>query len=229
LSQLTIVVGALSVGIGFGMQNIVNNFISGLILLFERPINLGDRIEIGQVSGVIKDIGIRASVVRTWDGADVVVPNATLLSDNLVNWTLHDLSRRMNIQVGVAYGTDPERMIFRLVEIAQAHDEVLEDPAPTALFVGFGDSALVFELRAWTNGDFVTIASELRVQISRMVRDEGIEIPFPQRDLHLRSVPAGLGLAATGTAAGEDPAVESSDESTSVAGGPATEEDPSRS
>jgi len=191
ISQLTIVVGALSVGIGFGMQNIVNNFISGLILLFERPINLGDRVEVGPISGVIKEIGIRATVVRTWDGAEVVVPNATLISDNVVNWTLYDPSRRMNIQIGAAYGTDPQRVIDLLLDIAANHEGVLENPAPVALFVDFAESALIFELRAWTTGDFVTIASELRLRISQGMRNEGIEIPFPQRDLHLRSVESG--------------------------------------
>ena len=188
LSRLTIVVGALGVGIGFGLQNVVNNFVSGLILLFERPVNLGDRIQVGEISGVVQDIGIRASVVRSWQGADVIVPNAALISDNLINWTLSDQLRRMEIQVGVKYGTSPKRVIELLLGVAGKHHEVVEDPAPVALFTGFGDSSLNFELRAWTVGDFVAIGSDLRVGIEQTLAEHEIEIPFPQRDLHLRSM-----------------------------------------
>jgi len=188
VSQLTLVVGALGVGIGFGLQNVVNNFVSGLILLFERPVNLGDRIEVGEISGVVRDIGIRASVVRSWQGADVIVPNASLISDNLINWTLTDQLRRMEIQVNLSYGTSPATGIELLLAVAHEHPEVLDDPQPVALFTGFGDSSLNFELRAWTVGDFVGVASDLRVSIDRVLADNGITIPFPQRDLHLRSV-----------------------------------------
>ena len=188
LSKATILVGALGVGIGFGLQNVVNNFVSGLILLFERPVNLGDRIQIGEISGVVQDIGIRASVVRTWQGADVIVPNASLISNNLVNWTLTDQLRRMEVQVGVSYGTSTERVIELLLGVARKHPGVIEDPAPVALFTGFGESSLDFELRAWTVDDFVAIASDLRVGIERTLAGEGIHIPFPQRDLHLLSV-----------------------------------------
>ncbi len=197
LSQLTIVIGALSVGIGFGLQNVVNNFVSGLILLFERPVNLGDRIQVGEISGVVKDIGIRASVVRNWQGADVIVPNAALISDNLINWTLSDQLRRMEIQVGVKYGTPPKRVVELLLGVAGEHPGVVEDPAPVALFTGFGDSSLNFELRAWTVDDFVAIGSDLRVGIEQTLAEHEIEIPFPQRDLHLKTVnrQAAAGLA----------------------------------
>ena len=188
LSRATILVGALGVGIGFGLQNAVNNFVSGLILLFGRPINVGDKIEIDAVSGVVKDIGIRATVVQTWQGAEVIVPNATLISDNLINWTLSDTRRRMEIQVGVAYGSPVTRVIELLTAVARAHGEVLEDPEPVTIFTGFGASSLDFELRAWTTGDFVAIASDLRVGIDRTLSEHGIEIPVPQRDLHLRTV-----------------------------------------
>jgi potassium efflux system protein len=191
LTRFTIVVGALGVGIGFGLQNAVNNFVSGLILLFGRPINVGDKIEIADVSGVVKDIGIRATVVQTWQGAEVIVPNATLISENLVNWTLSDVRRRMDIRVGVAYGSSAERVIELLTEVARGHSEVLDEPEPAAIFTGFGDSSLDFELRAWTVGDFVRIESDLRVGIDRTLAEHGIEIPFPQRDLHLRSVDRG--------------------------------------
>jgi small-conductance mechanosensitive channel len=188
LSRATIIVGALGVGIGFGLQNAVNNFVSGLILLFGRPINVGDKIQIADVSGVVKDIGIRATVVQTWQGAEVIVPNATLISDNLVNWTLSDDRRRVEIPVGVAYGTPADKVIELLVAVAEAHEEVLDDPEPQALFQGFGDSSLDFELRAWTGGNFVAVASDLRIGIDRALADSDIEIPFPQRDLHLRTV-----------------------------------------
>ena len=188
-TRLTFVIGALGVGIGFGLQNVVNNFVSGLILLFERPIRIGDRVELSsELSGTVERIGIRASVVRTWQGAEVIVPNANLISSEVINWTLSDDRRRMEIPVGVAYGTEPEVVLELLLGVARAHTEVLDDPEPVALFTGFGDSSLGFELRAWTTGDIVVIPSELRVAINRKLAAAGIEIPFPQRDLHLRSV-----------------------------------------
>jgi small-conductance mechanosensitive channel len=191
-SRLTLVVGALGVGIGFGLQNVVNNFVSGLILLFERPIRIGDRVELSsELSGTVERIGIRASIVRTWQGAEVIVPNANLISSEVINWTLSDDRRRMEIPVGVAYGTAPEVVLELLLGVARAHPEVLDDPEPVALFTGFGDSSLDFELRAWTIGDIVVIPSELRVAINRALAEAGIEIPFPQRDLHLRSVAPG--------------------------------------
>lgn len=187
-TRLTFVIGALGVGIGFGLQNVVNNFVSGLILLFERPIRIGDRVELSQLSGTVERIGIRASVVRTWQGAEVIVPNANLISSEVINWTLSDERRRMEITVGVAYGTDPEVVLRLLLDVARDHPEVLDDPEPAGLFTGFGQSSLDFELRAWTTEDFVRVSSDLRVAINRRLAEAGIEIPFPQRDLHLRSV-----------------------------------------
>jgi small-conductance mechanosensitive channel len=187
-SRLTFVIGALGVGIGFGLQNVVNNFVSGLILLFERPIRIGDRVELGQLTGEVANIGIRASIIHTWQGAEVIVPNADLISSQVTNWTLSDEVRRVEITVGVAYGTDPETVLELLLGVARAHPGVLEDPEPVAVFVGFGASSLDFELRAWTTDDIVRIPSDLRVGINRSLAEAGIEIPFPQRDLHLRSV-----------------------------------------
>jgi len=187
LDRLTIVVGALGVGIGFGLQNVVNNFVSGLILLFERPIQVGDVIQLGTLSGKVTQIGIRASVVRTWQGADVIVPNANLISSEVTNWVLTDQKRRIEIPVRVAYGTDPEKVIELLTALADGHEEVLEDPAPSAIFKGFGDSALDFELRCWTTEDFVRVGSELGVAISHALAEAGITIPYPQRDIHLRT------------------------------------------
>ena len=188
--RVTLIVGALGVGIGFGLQGVVNNFVSGLILLFERPIRVGDKVQVDQLLGIVTRIGMRASIVRTYQGAEVIVPNANLISAEVINWTLSDDRRRMEIPAGVAYGTDPARVIELLVGVAAAHEEVLEDPAPKAIFTGFGASSLDFELRAWTRGDFVEIASDLRVGINRALADAGITIPFPQQDLHLRTVDA---------------------------------------
>ena len=197
LGKLAIIVGALSVGIGFGLQNVVNNFISGLILLFERPIKEGDRIDLGTTSGVVRKIGMRASVVETWQGADVIVPNATLISSELVNWSLQDEVRRIDIPVGVAYGTDPDRVLDLLLGIARQHPDVLADPEPFAMFVRFGANSLEFELRVWAAVDFLRVGSDLRVAVSRALKNAGIEIPFPQVDLHLRSgFPEGTRLVA---------------------------------
>jgi small-conductance mechanosensitive channel len=187
-SNISLIIGALGVGIGFGLQNVVNNFVSGLILLFERPIRVGDKIEVNDLFGTVKSIGMRASVVGTIEGAEVIVPNANLISTEVINWTLSDNWRRAKVPVGVAYGTDPRVVIEILNRVAGDHPEVLADPEPEALFLGFGDSALDFELRAWTRENFVAVSSDLRVSIDDAFREAGIEIPFPQRDIHLRSV-----------------------------------------
>jgi potassium efflux system protein len=191
-SRINLIVGALGVGIGFGLQNVVNNFVSGLILLFERPIRVGDKVQLAELFGTVKDIGMRASIVRTFQGAEVIVPNANLISAEVVNWTLSDDRRRIELAVGVAYGTDPETVIEILVAVAKDHPEVMSDPEPAALFRGFGESSLDFQLRAWNRGDYVRVSSDLLVGINNALTDAGIEIPFPQRDLHVRSVEEGV-------------------------------------
>jgi potassium-dependent mechanosensitive channel len=193
LSKFALLAGAFGVGLGFGMQNIVSNFVSGLVLLFERPIQVGDKVQLDQLSGVVKEIGLRASTVRTWQGAEVIVPNSNLIESELINWTLSDERRRIEIKLGVTYGTDPELMRTLLLDVAKAHEEVLDDPAPSAYFRGFGDSALEFELWAWTVADFVRVQSEMTVAISRALREAGIQIPFPQREVHVHpgSLPDG--------------------------------------
>ncbi len=189
LSKATLLAGAFGVGIGFGLQNVVNNFVSGLILLFERPIQIGDAVEIDAVLGEVTSIGIRASTVRTFQGAEVIVPNGDLISKPVINWTLSNRRRRVEVDIGVAYGTDPERVIQLLLEVARSHPEVQEDPEPRVMFTGFGDSSLDFQLRCWLPSfeHSVSAASELRVAITRSLKDADIEIPFPQRDLHIRS------------------------------------------
>ena len=200
LSNFTILAGALGVGIGFGMQNMVNNFISGLILAFERPIQIGDTVEVGELLGKVKLIGIRASTVRTFEGAEVIVPNGDLISQQVTNWTLSDHRRRIRLPVGVAYGTDPQQVIDLLMQVATGHEDVLDEPEPAVLFLGFGDSSLDFEMRFWTPAydRWWRIRSEMAVAVSAALKEAGIEIPFPQRDLHVRSVDAKAARALTG-------------------------------
>ncbi|MGH8815028.1 MAG: mechanosensitive ion channel family protein, partial [Achromobacter pestifer] len=196
-SQLTIVFGALGVGIGFGLQNVVNNFVSGLILMFERPIQPGDVVDIGGTSGQVRDIGMRATRIKTFEGADVIVPNGTLLSEKLTNWTMLDRSRRIEISIGLAYGTEPTQVIALLDDVARQTPGVVADPTPTVLFMGFGASTLDFSVRAWTL-DFdrwIDIRSDLLTRMYDTLRQAGINIPFPQQDLHLRSVSEAAGAA----------------------------------
>ncbi|MCP5058782.1 MAG: mechanosensitive ion channel [bacterium] len=187
--RLAIVIGALGVGIGFGMQNVVNNFVSGLILLFERPVQVGDTVQMGTVHGDVRRIGARSSTIRTWDGSEIIVPNADLVSQQVINWTLSDRRRRIDMEFGVAYGTDPEVVQAILREAASQHCEVLETPAPAALFTGFGDSALLFELRAWVRDPefWMPARSDINVAVNTALAEAGIEIPFPQRDVHFRT------------------------------------------
>jgi len=191
LNRASLLAGALGVGVGFGLQNVVNNFVSGLILLLERPIQVGDTVQIGELLGVVNRIGIRSSTVRTGQGSEVIVPNGTLISERVTNWTLSDQMRRIDLTLGVGYGSDPERVLAILVEVAQAHPNVLPLPAPTALFRGFGQSTLDFQLSAWTNqpDGWVQVKSELGISVYRKLQAEGLEIPYPQQDVHVRTLP----------------------------------------
>ncbi|MCB1024038.1 MAG: mechanosensitive ion channel [Acidobacteria bacterium] len=189
LTKFTILAGAFGVGLGFGMQNIVNNFVSGLILLFERPVKVDDFVQIGTHQGDLKQIGLRASVLRTVDGSEIIVPNGQLISEEVTNWTLSDSQRRIEINVGVAYGSDPRQVMELLTSVAIEHDEILKEPAPRAIFVGFGDNSLDFQLRAWTDSDnWVVVSSDLTLGVHDKLYEAEIEIPFPQRDLHVRGV-----------------------------------------
>ena len=188
LDRFTVIIGAFGVGIGFGLQNIVNNFVSGLILLFERPIQVGDKVQVGELIGEVTSIGTRASTLRTFEGSEVIVPNGNLISEQVVNWTLSDVQRRVEVTVGTAYGTDPEKVLQLLVDVAKAHADVLPKPEPQALFIGFGESSLDFSVRAWIV-DFdksFRVRSDLAVAINRALAEAGIEIPFPQRDVHIK-------------------------------------------
>jgi len=189
LSRLTLVMSGLGIGIGFGLQNIVNNFVSGLVLAFEQPFQVGDIIETGTLTGRVRLIGLRASRVRTLDGAEVIVPNADLIAGNVVNWTLSDRMRRIDVDVGVAYESDPGKVRSILLQLADESDNVLSSPEPAALFTGFGDSSLDFTLRVWIHeaGNWPQITSDLNEAVKAALDEAGIEIPFPQRTLHIRS------------------------------------------
>lgn len=192
--NLAIVAGALSVGIGFGLQNIVNNFVSGLILLFERPVKRGDWIVVGNTEGYVKRIRIRSTQIVTFDYADVIVPNSELISAQVTNWMLSDQHGRVRVPVGVAYGSDTEQVKAVLLEVAKEHRMVINDDAklePKVLFIGFGDSSLNFELRAFiVNIDsHLNVVSDLNFAIDRKFREHGIEIPFPKRDLYIKEMP----------------------------------------
>jgi potassium efflux system protein len=185
-TQLAVVVGALSLGIGFGLQTIVNNFVSGLILIFERPIQVGDTIETTNHFGRVKRIGIRASIIYTYDGAEIVVPNGDLIAKEVINWTRTDEIRRAEVVVGVAYGTDPEAVLEILLRVAEEHSKARKYPEPKAQMINFGDSSLGFRLRCWTPiDDWIDLVSDLHVAINRELKAAGITIPFPQRDLHV--------------------------------------------
>ncbi len=191
VSQLALVFGALGVGIGFGLQNVVNNFVSGLVLMFERPIQPGDVVDAAGVSGTVREIGLRATTIRTFDGADSVVPNGVLLNGNLTNWTMFDRSRRIEITVGVAYGSHPAQVASVLGAAASATAGVASEPAPLVLLTGYGDSALTFVVKAWT-GDIATwtqVRGELLERALAALRAAEIEIPYRQIDLNLRTVP----------------------------------------
>ncbi len=190
VGQLTLVFGALGVGIGFGLQDAVRNFVAGMILMFERPIQRGDTVEVAGMLGQVRDIGLRATTVTTFDGADVIVPNGMLLADKLVNWTLTGTRRRISVELSTVYGADPRRTAELLVEIARSVDGVSFSPAPNAIMTGMTAGALEFSVRAWTKdfADWVQVRSELAMKIRDGLAEAGIEVPLPQRDLHLRSV-----------------------------------------
>lgn len=192
LSSLAVIAGAVGVGIGFGLQNIINNFVSGLIILAERHIAIGDRIVVGGVDGKVDKISLRSTTVITSDNIAIIVPNADLISNAVTNWSYGDAKVRFRIPVGIAYGSDIERFKSALLEVADAHPAVLKEPKPAVLFAGFGESSLDFELAVWTTEMIHNprrFRSDLLYAMERKLRECQIEIPFPQRDLHLRSGP----------------------------------------
>ena len=192
--NIAIIAGALSVGIGFGLQNIVNNFVSGLILLFERPIRKGDWVVVGGTEGFVQNIQIRSTLIRTFDQSDVIVPNSELISNQVTNWMLSSKRGRAIIPVGVAYGSNIEQVRDILLDIAKNNENVIQTGhriEPRVLFREFGDSSLNFELRVFLKEieGRLGIISDLNFAIDKAFREANIEIPFPQRDVHVRTLP----------------------------------------
>ena len=194
MTSLALLFGALGVGIGFGLQNITNNFVSGLIILLERPIKVGDRIEMGGVSGDVTNISMRATTIRTNDNISMIVPNSDFVTSTVINWSHTDRNVRFNFPVSVSYREDPERVRGLLLEVARENRGVLVSPPPDVLFKEFSDSAIVLSLRVWTR-DYIdrpgVLKSRLYYAIFRKFREQGVEIPFPQRDVHIKDLPGG--------------------------------------
>ncbi len=200
-SNLAVIAGALSVGIGFGLQNIVNNFVSGLIILFERPVKRGDWISIGNTEGYVQKISVRSTLIQTFDRSDVIVPNSELISNQVTNMMLNDNFGRLIVPVGVAYGSDTELVRRILLEIAEANDQVINDdsmPKPLVLFLEFGESSLNFELRCHlANIDRrLNVKSAINFEIDRAFRQHNIAMPFPQRDIYIKEFPASTRIPA---------------------------------
>ncbi|MBK27354.1 MAG: mechanosensitive ion channel protein MscS [Verrucomicrobiales bacterium] len=190
LSSLAIIAASLGVGVGFGLQNIINNFVSGIIILAERPIAIGDRIEVAGIAGRVTKIQLRSTTVVTNDNITMIVPNADFISNTVTNWSHGDPKVRIRVPVGVAYATDLKLLQNLLLEAALEHPKALRDPKPVVLFTEFGDNSLNFELAVWTQEMTATpihFTSEMNFIIEEKLRENGIEIPFPQRDLHVRS------------------------------------------
>lgn len=186
-ASLAVLFGAVGIGIGFGLQNIFNNFISGIILLFERPIQVGDVIEINGIWGTVTKINVRATQVKTYDNADLIIPNADFVSRQLTNWSFKDARVRRSITVGVAYGSDVALVRETLHSIAINHPRIYRRPQPEVLFSDFGDSALIFKLRVWVHIDyFLNVETDIRFDIEKKFKELGIHIPFPQRDIHIK-------------------------------------------
>lgn len=207
LSGLVVLLGFLSVGIGFGLQNVTSNFISGLILLMERPIRVGDRVTVGEIEGDVTEINIRSTTIRSLNNISVIVPNSEFVSTQVINWSHRDPKVRLDINVGVSYASDLDVVLQSLREVAEEHGKVLRTPPPEVLHMGFGDSSWNMRLRVWI-GDpkqHPQVRSDINCAIVHKFRERGVEIPYPQRDLHVRSplpVPIHRGEGALNAPAG---------------------------
>ena len=190
LGKFNLMAGALGLGIGFGLQTVISNFVSGLILVFERPIHVGDTVEVNNLLGTVHRIGVRSSSIITFDGAEVVVPNNNLIANDLINWTLSDSIKRVEILIGTTYGSDPNQILKILMESAMSNKDTLKNPLPQALFSEFGDSSLNFKLRFWVHYEVgLQAKSDVSIEVYNKFAENGIEIPFPQRDLHIKNMP----------------------------------------
>ncbi len=191
LSSLAFMAGALGIGIGFGLQNIVNNFVSGIVLLFDPSIQVGDMVQIGEDWGTVDRINMRTTIVQSFDNAALIIPNSQMLSNRVTNWSYKDPKVRRQVDVGVAYGSDVQLVRTVLLEIVHDMPEIMDDPGPRVDFSDFADSALIFRVRFWiTSPNFwLTAPTELRFRIDEEFKKHGIEIAFPQQDIHIRSAP----------------------------------------
>ena len=190
LDKITSIIGALGVGIGFGLQNVVNNLVSGVILAFEKPIEIGDQVEVGGRLGKVKEIGIRSSKLATFEGAEVIIPNGDLISQQVVNWTLSNNHRRVEIIVGVKYGSNLLDAKTILEKVILANDKVDKHPLPLVLVHQFNNSSIDFRLLFWTDiAQWVELKSEIMLGIDEAFRSAGIEIPFPQQDVYIKQMP----------------------------------------
>jgi small-conductance mechanosensitive channel len=188
LAKFGLLAGAMGIGLGFGLRNIIENFFSGLILVFTRPIQIGDIIEIDDVMGEVKQIGIRASTIMTFDGSEVIVPNSDIISNRVANWTLSNRRRRIKLPVKVAYGNEPDRVLELLIKIAREHQGVLESPEPFATFNGFGDNYLDFTLYYWISDNILQNKSEVALGVHKIIKEAGIDTPRPKGDFNLKII-----------------------------------------
>ena len=214
LTILNVLAGAVGIGVGFGLQNVVSNFISGLIIMFERPIKIGDRIVVDNIEGDVVEIGARSTVILTNDNINIIVPNSKFITENVVNWKYNDAKVRFIIPVGVAYGSDARLVERLLLEVAASEPDVLPDPPPVVRFMAFGDSALELELRAWSSNAVNRkgrLLSALNFAIYEKFNEHGINIPFPQRDLHIHRHARGVAPRTEADAASAGEAGESAD------------------
>jgi small-conductance mechanosensitive channel len=191
ITTLAVVFGTLGLGVGFGLQTLVSNFVAGVILLIEQPIRIGDRIELGDNTGEVVRIGGRSSSIRTYDNAILIIPNSDFITKQVVNWTVSDPKIRVALPVSVAYGSNPEQVIETLLEIANSHADVMKEPVPTVLLFELGSHAMIFSLRVWTltqANSFNVLRSDLHVSIVKRFKEDNIQIPFAQLDLHVKSM-----------------------------------------
>jgi small-conductance mechanosensitive channel len=190
LGKFGLLAGAMGVGLGFGLRNIIENFISGLILIFERPIQVGDTVEVGDVMGNVQQIGIRSSTVKTFDGSEVIVPNASLITNQVTNWTMSDCQRRLQLPVKVAFESNPHRVLELLLKVAREHPGVLQSPEPVAIFNGFGDNCLDFILKYWVSDNIGQTKTEVALGVYDIINESGIDTPIPKGDFNLKIINA---------------------------------------